>query len=80
LPVSLDLNKYTVQGVASTMKLLPFQGVTFNCVNSASLALWLNGIPNIGIHPYFLYATTYFYTHGARIDLMSYYFNNQNNK
>ena len=39
----------------------------------ASLSLWLNEIPNIGLHSYLLYATTWAYSAGIRPDLFSYY-------
>jgi len=77
LPVSLTLNKYAVNLVRGLGKILPYQGVTTNCSNMASISLWLNGIPNIGIHPYLLYATTWVYSAGIRPDLFSYYLNNR---
>ena len=43
---------------------IPYQGITSNCVNWASLALWLNGIPNIGIHPFILHSSVYLYNTG----------------
>ena len=42
----------------------------------ASLSLWLNGIPNIGLQSYPLYATTWAYSVGIRPDLFSYYLTN----
>ena len=74
LPVDITVNKYTIDVVRGLGKVLPFQGITTNCVNMASLSLWLNGIPNIGLQPYLLYATTWAYTAGIRPDLFSYYF------
>jgi len=47
-----------------------------NPKNMASLSLWLNGIPNIGLHSYLLYATTWAYSAGIRPDLFSYYLTN----
>ncbi|WP_264564394.1 RHS repeat-associated core domain-containing protein [Flavobacterium sp. N3904] len=76
LPVDVTVNKYAVNLVRTLGKILPYQGATTNCVNMSSLSLWLNGIPNIGLHPYFLYATTWAYTAGIRPDLFSYYLQN----
>jgi hypothetical protein len=76
LPVELSVNKYAIDAVRGLGKILPFQGITTNCVNMASLSLWLNGIPNIGLHPYLLYATTWAYSVGIRPDLFSYYLTN----
>jgi len=59
----------TIRGL---VRFLPYQGGTVNCANMASLSLWVNGILNIGIHPYILYATTKAYTMGVRPDLFSY--------
>jgi hypothetical protein len=67
------VNKYAIDVVRGLGKVLPFQGITTNCVNMASLSLWLNGIPNIGIHPYVLYGTIWAYSSGIRADLFSYY-------
>ncbi len=80
LPVELSVNKYTIYAVRGLGKVLPFQGITTNCVNMASLSLWLNGIPNIGLHPYLLYATTWAYSAGIRVDLFSYYLTNNYKK
>lgn len=74
LPVDLTVNKYAIDVVRGLGKILPFQGITTNCVNMASLSLWLNGIPNIGLSPWILYGTTWAYTAGIRPDLYSYYF------
>ncbi|MEO9964360.1 MAG: DUF6443 domain-containing protein [Reichenbachiella sp.] len=76
LPVDVTVNKHTVGLVRSLGKVLPYQGCTVNCTNMASLSLWLNGIPNIGIHPYFLYASTWAYSNGIRADLFSYHLQN----
>lgn len=54
-------------------KILPYQGISFNCVNMNSMALWLSGIPNVGIHPYILHGFLKAYTMGVRVDLFSYY-------
>ncbi|MBX7152053.1 hypothetical protein K1X84_10460 [bacterium] len=72
MPVNVTVNKYTINLVRAMGKMLPYQGATINCSNMASLSLWLNGIPNIGIHPYLLYATTKAYALGIRPDLFSY--------
>ena len=76
LPVELSVNKYAIDAVRGLGKILPFQGGTTNCVNMASLSLWVNGIPNLGLHPYLLYATTWAYSTGIRPDLFSYYLTN----
>ena len=46
------VNKYLFTALRATSKVSFYQGLTSNCVNWASLGLWLNGIPNIGIHPF----------------------------
>jgi len=76
LPVELSVNKYIFAGTRGLGKILPFQGLTTNCVNMASLSLWLNGIPNIGLHPYLLYGTAWAYSVGIRPDLFSYFLTN----
>ena len=43
---------------------IPYQGFTSNCVNWASMCLWLNGIPNVGIHPFILHGTMFVYNSG----------------
>lgn len=80
LPVKLNLNRYVLNAVAKIGEYLPYQGLTTNCTNMASLSLWLNGIPNIGIHPYILYGTTYMYSVGARPDMFSHHLTNKYNK
>ena len=52
---SLVVNKYIFDGLRKVSKFIPYQGLTTNCVNMSSIGLWLNGIPNIGIHPYLLH-------------------------
>ena len=54
---------------------VPYQGVSSNCVNWASVALWLNGIPNIGIHPFLLYGSMALYRTGM-YNVFSYGFQN----
>ena len=76
LPVEITVNKHIFTLTRGLGKLLPYQGITTNCVNMASLSLWLNGIPNIGLHPYLLYATTWAYSSGIRSDILSYYLTN----
>lgn len=46
---------------------------TNNCVNMASRALNISGVPNIGIHPYLLHAQMYLRSIGIRPCLYSYY-------
>ena len=77
LPLNLKVNKYVFSLTRTIGKYLPFQGISTNCVNMSSLSLWLNGIPNLGIHSYLLYATTWAYTNGIRADLFSYYLVNR---
>ena len=43
---------------------IPYQGITSNCVNWSSIGLWLNGIPNIGIHPFLLHGSIAVYNSG----------------
>ena len=74
LPVDITVNKYAIDVVRGLGKVLPFQGITTNCVNMASLSLWLNGIPNIGLSPWILYGTVSAYNAGVKPDLFSYYF------
>jgi RHS repeat-associated protein len=63
LPVKVNVNKYAIGALRGVTRALPFyQGISLNCVNMASISLWLSGIPNIGLHPYILYATTNFST------------------
>ncbi|MBR1549665.1 MAG: hypothetical protein IJ634_03420 [Bacteroidales bacterium] len=76
LPLSISLNHYAFDAVRLAAKILPYQGLTLNCVNIASLAFWLNGIPNLFLHPYLLYASLWGYMNGIRVDLMSYYLTN----
>ena len=68
----VTVNKYLMKGIQTASKYIPYQGATINCTNVASMSLWLNGIPNIGIHPFLLHASTTFST-AARSDLFSYY-------
>lgn len=56
------VNKYLFTALRATSKVSFYQGLTSNCVNWASLGLWLNGIPNIGIHPFLLHASMYLHT------------------
>jgi len=72
----VNVNKYTFNAMQGVSRVLPYQGATINCTNVASVSLWLNGIPNIGIHPYILHATTWAYSAGIRPDLYSYYLQN----
>jgi|GEM_PF-978925 RHS repeat-associated core domain len=72
LPVDISVNKFAISAVRGLGRILPYQGATVNCTNMASFTLWLNGIPNIGIHPYILYGTTWAYSAGIRPDLFSY--------
>ncbi len=73
LPVNVTVNKHAISLVRGLGKISPYQGVSINCTNMASLSLWLNGIPNIGIHPYLLYSSTHAYSAGIRADLFSHF-------
>jgi hypothetical protein len=72
LSQSVSLNKYAVDAVNGLGKILPYNVFSLNCVNMQSIAYWLSGIPNIGLHPYLLYATSFLYQNGFRPDLYSY--------
>jgi len=61
---TLTLNKKLFNGVKKVSEIFPYQGVTSNCVNWASLGIWLNGIPNIGIHPFLLHGSIAVYNTG----------------
>jgi RHS repeat-associated protein len=51
-----NVNPNFVGGASAMLsKIMPFQGLTTNCVNMASFSLLAGGVPNIGIHPYLLY-------------------------
>ena len=70
----LEINKY----MYSTLGKLggwtpPYNVFTLNCSNVASVAMWLSGIPNIGLYPYLLHSTTWLSVN-LRPDLWSYYF------
>lgn len=71
---SLTVNKHSFAVTRGLGKILPYQGCSINCVNMSSLSLWLNGIPNIGIHPFLLHYSVVGYNMGVRPDLFSYYF------
>ena len=61
---NLVVNKYLFSGLREVSNFIPYQGLTANCVNMSSLGLWLNGIPNIGIHPYLLHCCISAYNSG----------------
>ena len=61
---SLVVNKYIFSGLRWGGKYIPYQGLTTNCVNMSSIGLWLNGIPNIGIHLYLLHCSIAAYNNG----------------
>jgi hypothetical protein len=71
-----NINRAALKAVNGFSKILPYQGLTLNCVNVASLGGWLSGIPNIGLHPWLLHASMQLYTNGFRPDLYSYYLTN----
>lgn len=58
------LNSNLFSAVRSFSEIFPYQGISSNCVNWASLGLWLNGIPNIGIHPFLLHGSIVVYNSG----------------
>ena len=61
----LILNRSLFQSLQKFSELFPYQGLTSNCVNWASLGTWLNGIPNIGLHPFLLHGSIAVYNSGA---------------
>jgi len=75
LTVDLTLSKNVVSATKTLSKAFPYQGCSINCVNVSSLGLWLNGVPNIGLHPYLLYGSIKLYEFGFRPDIYSYHFN-----
>ena len=60
----LTLNESLFDLLKKISKYTLYQGATSNCVNWGSLSLWLNGIPNIGIHPFILHGSVYVYNTG----------------
>ncbi|MCF8218305.1 MAG: hypothetical protein K9J21_04930 [Bacteroidales bacterium] len=68
---SLVVNKHLFNGLRGVSKFVPFQGATTNCVNMSSIGLWLNGIPNIGIHPYLLHYSIAAYNSGFNPYMLS---------
>ena len=75
----LILNDLLFEKLRSFSELFPFQGLSSNCVNWASLGLWLNGIPNIGLHPFILYGSIALYNTGIYDILASQPLYNLNN-
>ena len=73
---SVVVNKHLFSGLRGVSKIIPYQGITTNCVNMSSIGLWLNGIPNIGIHPYLLHYSTAAFYGGFRPAIFSYHLNN----
>ncbi len=71
LSQSLNVNKHIFTALKSLGGNLPYQGFSINCVNMSSLGLWLNGIPNIGIHPFLLYVSIGVYNTGL-YNMLSY--------
>jgi hypothetical protein len=61
---AFTVNKYLFTGLKAVSKFSLYQGATSNCVNWSSLGLWLNGIPNIGIHPFLLHGSMAIYNTG----------------
>ena len=61
---TLVLNKKLWSFLRKISERAPYQGVSSNCVNWASLGLWLNGIPNVGLHPFLLHASVELYSTG----------------
>jgi RHS repeat-associated protein len=58
------VNKYLFTGLKAVSKFTLYQGATSNCVNWSSLGLWLNGIPNVGVHPFLLHGSMAIYNTG----------------
>jgi hypothetical protein len=71
----LSLNKYLFEGLRAVSKYSLYQGFSSNCVNCASLGLWLNGIPNIGIHPFLFHGSVALYNTNI-YNILSYQFLN----
>ncbi len=69
-----NLNQTPLNALASLN--LPYQGLTLNCVNVASLGVWLSGIPNLPFHPWLHHGSMYLYTN-IRPDLFSYHIYNK---
>jgi len=68
-----NINKIPLRIMNSINRNLPYQGLTVNCVNTASMGAWLSGVPNIGLHPYLLNFSINLYVMGFRLDLFSYH-------
>lgn len=62
--VSFTVNPHLFGLMRQISAFIPYQGISSNCVNWASLSLWLNGIPNIGIHPFILHGSMALYNTG----------------
>ena len=67
-----NINKVPLKGVSYFSKILPYQGLTLNCVNIGSLGAWLSGIPNVGVHPWLFHGSMWLYN-AARFDLYGHY-------
>ena len=65
------LNRKMFSALRSFSEHFPYQGLTSNCVNWASIGLWLNGIPNIGLHPFLLHGSMVIYNSGAYMIIAS---------
>ncbi len=50
-------------------KIMPYQGLSLNCVNMGSIGAFLSGIPNIGLHPWLHHASMWLYTN-TRYDII----------
>jgi len=71
----MTLNKYLFAGLRAVSKYTLYHGFSSNCVNWASLGLWLNGIPNIGIQPFLLHGSIALYNTGI-YNILSYQLSN----
>ncbi|MBR5973179.1 MAG: hypothetical protein IK017_11075, partial [Paludibacteraceae bacterium] len=58
------VNKRLFSAMRNFSEHFPYRGITSNCVNWASISLWLNGIPNVGIHPFLLHGSMFVYNTG----------------
>ena len=58
------VNKHLFSAMRNFSEHFPYRGITSNCVNWASISLWLNGIPNVGVHPFLLHGSMFVYNTG----------------
>ncbi|MGA1825980.1 MAG: RHS repeat domain-containing protein [bacterium] len=72
-----NVNPQFVETIGNTIcKIAPYQGLTVNCTNMASIGLLASGIPNIGLHPYLLHLQMVARHHGFLVEQYAYIFQN----